>query len=199
MLTEKQMKLLHRLDGLVQSCTKCDLHKNGRAKPYWSPQSQYGLFLEAPGKEEVVQNTPVVGAAGNKLWNVIKDVGLSRDAFLIVNSVNCRPVVGGKNGKPTIEETTLCGDWVRKYIRIVKPAKMLIMGKYAIESFNRIIGKNILPTESIVENNGLSTFVDFFNLPITVIISVHPAYTIYNPIGGTEALKHSINIFRIIK
>jgi uracil-DNA glycosylase family 4 len=197
-MTPHDIKLLNLLDSQVQSCTKCNLYSNGRSKPYWANTSQYGLLLEAPGKEEVVQNTPVVGSAGNKLWAELHEVGLERSDFLIVNSVNCRPVVENKNGKPTVEQTILCSDWVRKYLRIVKPTKMLVMGRYAIESFNRIVGGEMLPTDSIVNNNGKITFVSFFDLQIHIVVSVHPAFCIYRPEKGIQALKHSIEVFKEI-
>ena len=189
-------KLLRVLDTLIQECKLCSLHIYGRAKPYWTRKSRYGIFLEAPGKIEVEKNTPVMGPAGKKLWAALSDIDLYREDFLIVNSVNCRPVTDNKNGKPTSEEISSCSDWVRKYIRIVKPQKILVMGKYAIDSFNGILKQNLLPSDSIVENNGRSTFVEFYGIPITVVISVHPAYTIYNPVGGTAALSHSLKIFR---
>jgi uracil-DNA glycosylase family 4 len=197
-MTPHDIKLLNLLDSQVQSCTKCNLYSNGRAKPYWANTSQYGLLLEAPGKQEVDQNTPVVGSAGNKLWAELHEVGLERSDFLIVNSVNCRPLDGNKNGKPTVEETTLCSDWIRKYLRIVKPTKMLVMGKYAIESFNRIVGGEILPTDSIMNNNGKVTFVSFFELQVHIVVSVHPAFCIYRPEKGIQALKHSIEVFKEI-
>jgi uracil-DNA glycosylase len=191
-------KMLTLLDDRIQSCTQCNLHGGGRAKPYWTSKSIYGIFLEAPGKKEVVQNTPVVGSAGKKLWQELHNVGLEREDFLIVNSVNCRPVVGKKNGKPTPEEIYTCSDWVRKYIRIIKPTKMLVMGKYAIESFNSIVGGDVLPTGIITENNGKITFISFFDVQLHVVVSVHPAYTIYQPEIGMKALQHSINIFKEI-
>lgn len=111
---------------------------------------------------------------------------------------NCRPVIDGKNGKPTTEEIQMCSNWVRKYIRIIRPRKMLVMGKYAIDSFNSIVGGDVLPTGSIVENNGSIIFVSFFDVQVHVVVSVHPAYTIYQPEIGMKALKHSIEVFKEI-
>lgn len=195
-MNEYDLKLLTLLDSQVQSCKLCELHKNGRAKPYWTPGSQYGLFLEAPGGEEVAQNTPVVGKAGGKLWAALHEVGLERSDFLIVNSVNCRPVDGKKNGKPTGEQMRLCSDWVRKYIRIVKPSKILVMGTYAIHSFNSIVGGDVLPTGFIMDKVGDTVFMDVFGIQFHAVISVHPAYTIYQPEKGMEALKKSARIFK---
>jgi len=195
-MIDRNIKLLTLLDEQIQQCKLCNLHTNGRAKPYWTNTSRYGIFLEAPGKEEVIQNTPVVGTAGKKLWQILHDAGFERNDFLIVNSVNCRPMVDNKNGKPTLEEMKHCSDYVRKYIRIVKPTKMLIMGKYAIESFNRIMGGDILPTGSIVENNGKTVFLSIFDIKVHLVVSVHPSYSIYQPESGMKALRHSIEIFK---
>jgi uracil-DNA glycosylase len=70
-MSTTNLKLLKLLDKQVQSCELCKLFTNGRAKPYWTEVSRYGIFLEAPGKDEVLQNTPVVGRAGEKLWSVL--------------------------------------------------------------------------------------------------------------------------------
>lgn len=196
-MTEYDIKLLKLLDSQVQSCKLCQLYNNGRAKPFWTNTSYCVMLLEAPGKDEVIQNTPVVGTAGNKLWALANEVGLQREDFLIVNSVNCRPVNGNKNGKPTTEEMTSCAPWIRKYIKIIKPEKLLVMGRYAIESFNRIVGSNILPVDSIVDNNGSVIPVDFFGISLSVVVSVHPAWAmIYNPTVGIEKLKDSLSIFK---
>jgi DNA polymerase len=60
------------------------------------------FVLEAPGKQEVLCGTPVVGKAGKKLWDIAAKYQLYRDNFAIINTVNCRPIDGTKNGKPTI-------------------------------------------------------------------------------------------------
>jgi uracil-DNA glycosylase family 4 len=195
-MTDQDIKLLKLLDSQVQSCELCNLFKNGRAKPHWTNASRYGIFLEAPGKEEVLQNTPVVGTAGKKLWQILHEAGFERSDFLIVNSVNCRPLVGNKNGKPTADEMKSCSDWVRKYIRIVKPYKMLIMGSYAINSFNKIMGGEILPTGSMVDNNGKTVFLKIFDIAVHLVVSVHPSYSLYNPVIGKQLLEQSINIFK---
>ncbi len=159
--------------------------------------SKYCIFAEAPGKDEVLQNSPLVGAAGSKFWQIMNEMGLYREQFLIINSVNCRPVIDGKNGKPTLEEMGICSDWVRKYIRIIKPEKMLVMGTYAIGSLNTMLGEQVFYNNSIVKESGTKKFIEsYYGIPLEIVCSVHPAWAlIYNPVEGLEKLKEAIGIF----
>ena len=50
------------------------------------------MFIgEGPGENEDLQGRPFVGKAGQKLEEMIKAMGLSREAVFIANIVKCRP------------------------------------------------------------------------------------------------------------
>ena len=197
MLDDGQIKLLNRLDQQVQSCERCELFKSGRAKPYWSPASKFGIIAEAPGSGEVSQNTPLCGTTGIKFWEVMKEFKLHKVEFFIVNSVNCRPVEGNKNGKPTTDEMSACSEWMRKYIRIIKPSKLLVMGKYALSSINQLLNEELFSIDNIVRDSGTQKFIeDYHGVPLSIVSSVHPSWAlVYNPVDGLEKLKESIRIF----
>ncbi len=132
MKTSQQRKLKFLTEN-ISRCKKCSrLRPNGIAIPYWNSSSKYLMLLEAPGKEEVIRNEPVVGDAGQKLFREIKPLGLYRKDFLIINSVQCRPVEEKRNGKPTYDEIDNCKFWIEKYISVFDPYFMIAFGNYAM-------------------------------------------------------------------
>lgn len=187
LLNNKQMRMLELLDGMISQCKDCTLYNGGRVKPHWTPMSVFAGLGEAPGKDEVEENEPFVGKAGDILGTSMSKQGFRKEQFLIINSVNCRPVVDGKNGKPTMDQIKLCHKWVRKYIKVVNPEKIIAFGNYARGSLNGIYS-GIIKNNGLVEHNGL--FNKF------VIYSVHPAYSIYNKEDGIPMLDRSIRIFK---
>ena len=79
------MRMLELLDDQISQCTSCELHEGGRVKPYWTPMSVLAGLGEAPGKEEVEQNEPFVGKAGDILGNSMAKNGFRKSDFLIIN------------------------------------------------------------------------------------------------------------------
>lgn len=182
----KTKRLLELLDDQIIECTACNLFHNGRCKPSWSPESKYAMVLEAPGKKEVDGNMPVVGVAGGHLWNMAEHFGYKREDFLILNSVNCRPVDGNKNGKPTDTQMEACRNWIRKYLRVFKPEKMMIFGAYSLFT---VLGK-----DGIMNHNGSVEFCEEFG--VSVAKSVHPAMIIYNRTRGKQMLYEGFQAFK---
>jgi len=187
-MDRKTKRLLELLDNQIVECTACTLFHNGRCKPYWTPESKYAMVLEAPGKTEIEENIPVIGTAGRHLWDMAEHFGYKREDFLIINSVNCRPVVGNKNGKPTYFQTELCRDWVRKYLKVFKPEKMIIFGAYALFT---LLNKN-----GIMKESGSVEFDEEFDTPIAK--SIHPAMIIYNKTRGKQMLYDGFQAFKEI-
>jgi uracil-DNA glycosylase family 4 len=195
LLSKKQIRMLELLDKMVQSCTKCQLYKNGRAKPYWTPMSIYLAIGEAPGKDEVDMNEPFVGKSGTLLIDSMLELGLRKEQFVIINTVNCRPVNGMKNGKPTTDQIEFCKDWMRKYIKIINPEKAIALGEFAIRA-----SRNGQFYRGVLSVNGS---VDYLNQvyrnnseQIKVVYSVHPAYCIYSQKDGIKLLKKSLVRFQ---
>jgi len=185
MLNTKQIRMLQLLDNQIQCCELCGLFKGGRAKPYWTEESIWAIVGEAPGSEEVINNSPFVGAAARHLWEVINANGLERKNFLIINSVNCRPTDGSKNLKPTISTMSLCRPWIRKYLRVFKPQKILLLGGYSLNT--------ILYESGILRLNATKTHSSEFGCD--VIRSVHPSMCIYHGNNGKKMLYESIKLF----
>lgn len=181
------MRMLELLDGMISNCKECKLYNGGRVKPYWTPMSRFVAIGEAPGKQEVDDNEPFVGKAGEILGEVMSEIGFRKEEFLIINSVNCRPTDGNKNGKPTEQQTIKCKKWLRKYIKVLNPEKMISFGNIAMGT---MIGK----WSGILRINGTSTSATDLNRRI--LMSIHPAYCIYNREDGIKKLKESIGRFK---
>ncbi|MFW6172636.1 MAG: uracil-DNA glycosylase [Elusimicrobiota bacterium] len=170
-------------------CVKCELYKNGRCCPFFVPEfyNDYWIIGEAPGKNEILEGLPFCGPAGDVLWNVAGEFGLKRNNFFIINSVNCRPVIGNKNGKPTPGQMRACETWIEKYLKILRPKKIILLGDYAMKIIGE--GKPTLNNAKVSVENVLGI------LDTVVVRSVHPAYAIYNKDLGKDMLKKSFETF----
>ena len=187
MLNKHQIRLLELLDEELLSCKDCDLWTGGTSKPYWTPASKYGMIGEAPGEKEV-RKSPFVGPAGKKLWGIANLLGLKREDFIIINTVNCRPIdKDGNNGKPTPDQCDTCFPYMRKYLRIVKPEKIILLGNYAVGS---LTGEN----SGIMKKNSSVVRNEFFNL--NMVLSVHPSMCIYAGSKGKVMLYESMKVFK---
>lgn len=178
------------LDREVLNCTDCGLHKNGRCKPYWTNEYK-GYFIcgEAPGKNEVDSNEPFIGTAGNKLWECAAQFGIRKEECFIVNSTNCRPINGNKNGKPTELQRDRCRMWIRKYFKILQPEKILLLGNYAMHT--------IIDEWGIMKkyDGGLLTNEIIYGKSVNVVRSVHPSMCIYQGKAGKNKLLKSLEVF----
>ncbi len=80
---------------------------------------------EAPGLEEDKTGKPFVGMAGHILNNALFCAQLSRKEVFITNILPWRPPL---NRPPTKEETELFAPYLYKYIDIVSPKIILLLG-----------------------------------------------------------------------
>jgi DNA polymerase len=194
-MNERQRELLELLDGLIEECKECPLHVNGKALPYWTPNSRFLIIGEAPGKNEVENGEPFVGRAGKNLWEAMAKHGFRREDFGIINRVQCRPVVDNKNGKPTVTQMSTCQKWVRKFIKCLDPKVVILLGNYAksivdnknggIENMN---GKTLLMAEELSGKT----------YGLVCVCSVHPAVCIYEGQAGVEKLEKAIKRFSVV-
>ena len=188
MLTDKQIRMFTLLDEQIQSCKDCDLYNGGRAKPYWDKESIWVIIGEAPGKDEVTNNSPFVGIAARHLWEVMTIHKLERKFFLILNTTNCRPTDGRKNLKPNSIEISTCRKWIRKYLKVLRPQKILLLGSYALDT--------ILSESGIMELNATTIYSREFECDI--VRSIHPSMCIYYGNKGKQMLYNSIKLFKEI-
>lgn len=132
------------------------------------------MILEAPGKEEIEGNIPLVGKTGRLFWDIMAEYQLKREDFIILNSVNCRSKKGNKNITPSEYHRTCCRPWLRKYIRVFEPEKILLMGN---PSMHTILGE--WGISKFYKENILLTEEKIFDITTEVIRSYHPSAMIY--------------------
>ena len=125
------------------------------------------MFIgEAPGSEEDAQGVPFVGAAGQKLNQIIEAMGMKREDVYIANVLKSRPP---NNRTPLPTEIAQCGPYLQKQIEFVQPKVIVTLGAPAT--------KYILKTTTgITKLRG--TWGEYQG--IKVMPTYHPAYLLRN-------------------
>lgn len=133
-----------------------------------SPHAELMLIGEAPGYYEELQQEPFVGRAGEKLNQILKAMGLSRDLVYISNIVKFRPAIPNQktnNRAPSREEIDACLPIIMNEIQVIQPKMILALGGTAAEG--------LLGLQASVS----SLRGRFHNLHgIPVRITYHPSY-----------------------
>ncbi len=131
-----------------------------------NPNASLMFIGEAPGAEEDAQGVPFVGAAGQKLNQIIEAMGLSRSDVYIANILKSRPP---DNRTPLPTEVELCGTYLKQQIACIQPKVIVTLGSPAT--------KYILQTTTgITRLRG--QWDDYNGIPI--MPTYHPAYLLRN-------------------
>jgi uracil-DNA glycosylase len=160
----------------VAGCTACKLCQ-GRTNTVFGTgnvRSHWMVVGEAPGEQEDAQGEPFVGKSGQLLDNMLRAIGLSRDAsgddparqVYIANSVKCRPP-GNRNPAP--DELAQCEPFLIRQVALVQPKIILAMGRFAVQSLLR-------SQEPIGRLRG--RVHRYQGVPL--IVTYHPAYLLRN-------------------
>ena len=118
------------LKNEIGDCKRCRLH-NGRNKIVFgsgNPATRIVFVGEAPGHDEDISGVAFVGRAGKLLDKIIGAMGLSRETCFICNVVKCRPP---DNRNPLADEQTVCGEFLKKQLEIIKPEMIVALGAVA--------------------------------------------------------------------
>jgi DNA polymerase len=147
-----------------------------------NPEARVMLVGEAPGYQEEREREPFVGPAGQKLNDILKAMGLSREEVYISNIVKFRPAMARQatnNRKPTPEEMAACMPFVRAEIGIVKPECIIALGGTAAEGLLGLEG-------TVTSMRG--PWHDFDGTP--VLVTYHPSYLLQS--GGNNNVKRQV-------
>lgn len=126
----KEAISLDELKREVEACTKCELCE-GRTNVVFGdgdPNARVMIIGEAPGKNEDLQGSPFVGAAGKYLNELLGYAGLTREEVFIANVLKCRPP-GNRN--PNVTEIDLCSPYLREQVRTIDPEFLVTLGNFS--------------------------------------------------------------------
>jgi uracil-DNA glycosylase len=127
-----------------------------------NPNAELMFVGEGPGADEDAQGEPFVGRAGQKLNEMIKAIGLSREDVYIANVVKCRPP-GNRDPEP--DEVATCSPFLFRQIEAIAPKVIVALGSPA--------AKTLLGTKAgITSLRG--RWGSFRGIP--VMPTFHPAY-----------------------
>jgi uracil-DNA glycosylase len=172
----------------AMSCVKCRLSQ-GRTQVVWADGNLEAdlLFIgEAPGFHEDQQGLPFVGAAGQLLDNLLRDISLDRSTAAIVNVIKCRPP---GNRDPLPDEIDSCRPYLEAQITHMAPRVIVTLGNFA--------------TRFVLEQDiGISRARGrkYRKLGATVIPTFHPAAALRGGrFGGMSPIDALRADFRVIK
>jgi uracil-DNA glycosylase family 4 len=123
-------KSLEEIRAEMGDCRRCKLYK-GRIHLVFgegSPHARLMFIGEAPGAEEDEQGLPFVGAAGERLNNLIRNLGLRREEVYIANVVKSRPP---GNRDPEADEIAACLPFLKEQIEAIRPRVIVTLGRVA--------------------------------------------------------------------
>jgi DNA polymerase len=149
-----------------------------------NPKASIVLVGEAPGREEVVQQTPFVGKAGGNLNEFLHVLGKKREDIYITNVVKFRPVkIKEKTGAsdsvsnraPSKEEIELSRGWLYKEINIIKPDIVVSLGNIALKALAQDESLNI----GLTHGRPVAPKEGIFHEKLTLFPLYHPASIIY--------------------
>ena len=147
-----------------------------RFVPAVGPESSdYMLIGEAPGANEVEQGEPFVGRAGNRMDDILSDIGVDRSELYITNLVKIRPP---DNRDPKKEEIEAWAPLLDEETENVDPEIIITLGNFP--------SKHMLDT-----SKGISQIHGrIFTREGQKIMPVfHPAATLYDRSKGPELEK----------
>ena len=158
-------------------CTRCSLHTNRTHIVFGegNPSARVVLVGEGPGREEDRLGRPFVGAAGKLLDQIIAAMGRRRQEVYICNVIKCRPP---RNRDPLPDEIELCGPFLRRQLRAIRPQAILAVGSFAAQF--------LLSSQQPISRLRNNVY-QFEGIP--VVPTYHPAYLLRNPLQKRQAWK----------
>ncbi len=146
------------------------------------PDARVMFVGEAPGYQEEIAREPFVGPAGQKLNDILKAMGLSREEVYLTTIVKFRPAIAKQstnNRTPDPAEIAACLPFLRAEIDIVKPTCIVALGGTAAEGLLGLTGA--VPTLR-------GPWHDFLGTPVRV--TFHPSYLLQS--SGASPVKRQV-------
>lgn len=128
----------------VRGCVRCELCKTRTNTVFGEgdPDATILFIGEGPGENEDLSGRPFIGRAGEKLNDMIRAMGLTREQVFIVNIVKCRPP---NNRVPDAVEVATCTPFLERQIEIIRPRVIVTLGlpsaKYMLNDSKLTMGR----------------------------------------------------------
>jgi len=163
---------LRELHQVMVRCTRCDLSlSRTKVVPGAGAHDARLLFVgEAPGASEDRQGVPFVGASGRLLDAMLEGVGIDRERVFIANVVRCRPP---ENRNPRAAEIRACAGWLAEQIRLIGPALVATLGRFALQHF--------IPDARITQLQGQVQRIEYDGGTLALFPLFHPAAVLRSP------------------
>lgn len=180
------------LQAEVAECRRCNLCNSRTQTVFGSGNktADWMIIGEAPGQQEDQQGLPFVGNAGLLLTEMLRAMGLNRDAVFIANILKCRPP---NNRDPEKREVENCIGYLKRQYELINPKIILAVG--------RVAAQNLLDTDSETSLSLLRGKVHAFN-NTPVIVVYHPSYLLRQPLEKRKAwqdLQFALQTYKNIK
>ncbi|MEY3379714.1 MAG: hypothetical protein RL468_312 [Pseudomonadota bacterium] len=187
-LSAKELRGLdwEALGHAVAQCRACGLCQNRTQTVFGvgDTRARWLVVGEAPGENEDLQGQPFVGQAGLLLDNMLRALGLSRQAsgeqaVYIANVLKCRPPA---NRNPSPQEVQQCQPFLHRQVELLQPKIILALGRFAAQS----LLQTSMPEVANMALGKLRGQVHFYG-GIPVVVSYHPAYLLRSPQDKAKA------------
>ncbi len=169
-------------------CRKCEMYAHYKQVGMSEGNAKDPTFMfigESLGKDEVAQNRPFIGLAGQRLRSELRkypDV-FKRDTMLVSNVLPCRPLNNKFPGSDKSYIVTNCVDlWLKKEIALLRPKVIVALGAQAL--------KFVRGDWGITANRGEWKFLPEYRA--WSLATFHPSYVIRNQNSGDQ---HIVDFF----
>jgi uracil-DNA glycosylase len=127
--------LLHSTIETCQACALC-AQRQKSVLGVGDVQADWMVIGDPVGEVEGQRGEPFVGPAQQLLSNMLKAVGLSREAkgpsgVYITSSLKCRLA---DNRNPSAQELATCAPYLAREVALVQPKVIVLMGRFSIQS-----------------------------------------------------------------
>lgn len=162
-------------------CQACSVYKNYRAVIQSEGNAQNPTFMfigEAAGKDEVAQNRPFIGMAGQILRREMrKHQTFKKTNTIISNVLACRPLDNKFPAGDRSPEVTICtSKWLFPEIKLLRPKVIITLGNPAL--------KYVRGDWGITANRGKWKFLHKFRA--WSLATYHPSYVMRSEKSGKQ-------------
>ncbi|MGC8628191.1 MAG: uracil-DNA glycosylase [Acidimicrobiales bacterium] len=133
-MLEADRARLRELARQAALCARCRLAEGRRhvVFGFGDPEAELMFVGEGPGEQEDLQGLPFVGRSGQLLDRLmLEELGMTRDACYIANTVKCRPP---GNRDPLPDEIEACWPYLDAQLELVHPKVVVTLGNFATRS-----------------------------------------------------------------